>query len=176
MSSGRWHGYVWWWQGHGGTSCHSPSQVYVRRGYLAYELNSLQHRQLSDGTCLVEFQFVLPSSHPNRYGGLCTPILFPLHMVLFAKLLGLYHLLHARPLEGTAHRALPLPVEQDEPSLGQGPMWNLRGPCWTQERCLHSWLMASLLPHAGCLSPSASPTLTWPGTALSSSWTVAFVL
>ncbi|KAM9625723.1 acetyl-CoA carboxylase 2 isoform 2-T2 [Morphnus guianensis] len=40
-------------------------EVYVRRGYLAYELNSLQHRQLSDGTCLVEFQFVLPSSHPN---------------------------------------------------------------------------------------------------------------
>lgn len=47
-----------------------PFQVYVRRGYLAYELNSLQHRQLSDGTCLVEFQFMLPSSHPNRYGGL----------------------------------------------------------------------------------------------------------
>ncbi|NXD65210.1 ACACB carboxylase, partial [Eolophus roseicapillus] len=41
-------------------------EVYVRRGYLAYELNSLQHRQLSDGTCLVEFQFMLPSSHPNR--------------------------------------------------------------------------------------------------------------
>lgn len=80
------------------------------------------------------------------------------------------------PLEGTAHHALPLPVEQDEPSLGQGPMWDLCGPCWTQERCLHSWLMASLLPHAGCPSPSASPTLTWPGTALSSSWTVAFVL
>ncbi|XP_009995147.1 PREDICTED: acetyl-CoA carboxylase 2 [Chaetura pelagica] len=41
-------------------------EVYVRRGYIAYELNSLQHRQLSDGTCLVEFQFILPSSHPNR--------------------------------------------------------------------------------------------------------------
>ncbi|KFP87024.1 Acetyl-CoA carboxylase 2, partial [Acanthisitta chloris] len=40
-------------------------EVYVRRGYIAYELNSLQHRQLSDGTCLVEFQFMLPSSHPN---------------------------------------------------------------------------------------------------------------
>lgn len=47
-----------------------PSQVYVRRGYIAYELNSLQHRQLSDGTCLVEFQFMLPFSHPNRYGTL----------------------------------------------------------------------------------------------------------
>lgn len=41
--------------------------MYVRRGYIAYELNSLQHRQLSDGTCLVEFQFMLPFSHPNRY-------------------------------------------------------------------------------------------------------------
>uniref|UniRef100_A0A8D2KPK5 acetyl-CoA carboxylase n=1 Tax=Urocitellus parryii TaxID=9999 RepID=A0A8D2KPK5_UROPR len=40
-------------------------QVYVRRGYIAYELNSLQHRQLPDGTCVVEFQFMLPSSHPN---------------------------------------------------------------------------------------------------------------
>uniref|UniRef100_A0A8D0GX21 acetyl-CoA carboxylase n=1 Tax=Sphenodon punctatus TaxID=8508 RepID=A0A8D0GX21_SPHPU len=41
-------------------------EVYVRRGYIAYELNSLQHRQLTDGTCVVEFQFMLPSSHPNR--------------------------------------------------------------------------------------------------------------
>uniref|UniRef100_A0A8D2PMG0 acetyl-CoA carboxylase n=1 Tax=Zosterops lateralis melanops TaxID=1220523 RepID=A0A8D2PMG0_ZOSLA len=44
-------------------------EVYVRRGYIAYELHSLQHQQLSDGTCLVEFQFMLPSSHPNRYRG-----------------------------------------------------------------------------------------------------------
>ncbi|XP_072271466.1 acetyl-CoA carboxylase 2 isoform X2 [Pyxicephalus adspersus] len=41
-------------------------EVYVRRGYIAYELNSLQHHQLQDGTCVVEFQFMLPSSHPNR--------------------------------------------------------------------------------------------------------------
>lgn len=41
-------------------------EVYVRRGYIAYELNSLQHRELPDGTCVVEFQFMLPSSHPNR--------------------------------------------------------------------------------------------------------------
>ncbi|XP_068095507.1 acetyl-CoA carboxylase 2 isoform X1 [Hyperolius riggenbachi] len=41
-------------------------EVYVRRGYIAYELNSLQHNQLKDGTCVVEFQFMLPSSHPNR--------------------------------------------------------------------------------------------------------------
>lgn len=55
----------------------SPSQVYVRRGYIAYELNSLQHRQLLDGTCLVEFQFMLPSSHPNRYGSPCMPVPLP---------------------------------------------------------------------------------------------------
>ncbi|OWK61182.1 Acetyl-CoA carboxylase 2 [Lonchura striata] len=41
-------------------------EVYVRRGYIAYELHSLQHQQLSDGTSLVEFKFMLPSSHPNR--------------------------------------------------------------------------------------------------------------
>ena len=44
----------------------------MRRGYIAYELNSLQHRQLPDGTCVVEFQFMLPSSHPNRYGAVHT--------------------------------------------------------------------------------------------------------
>lgn len=42
------------------------SQVYVRRAYIAYELNSVQHRQLKDNTCIVEFQFMLPTSHPNR--------------------------------------------------------------------------------------------------------------
>ncbi|XP_053325093.1 acetyl-CoA carboxylase 2 isoform X2 [Spea bombifrons] len=41
-------------------------EVYVRRGYIAYELNSLHHHQLQDGTRVVEFQFMLPSSHPNR--------------------------------------------------------------------------------------------------------------
>uniref|UniRef100_A0A8C3P578 Acetyl-CoA carboxylase beta n=1 Tax=Cyanoderma ruficeps TaxID=181631 RepID=A0A8C3P578_9PASS len=46
--------------------CPENLKVYVRRGYIAYELHSLQHQQLSDGTCLVEFQFMLPSSHPNR--------------------------------------------------------------------------------------------------------------
>ncbi|KAJ3588849.1 hypothetical protein NHX12_009703, partial [Muraenolepis orangiensis] len=40
--------------------------VYVRRAYIAYELNSVQHRQLFDNTCVVEFQFMLPTSHPNR--------------------------------------------------------------------------------------------------------------
>ncbi|CAJ0938468.1 unnamed protein product [Ranitomeya imitator] len=46
--------------------CPENLKVYVRRGYIAYELNSLQHHQLLDGTCVVEFQFMLPSSHPNR--------------------------------------------------------------------------------------------------------------
>ncbi|XP_066466005.1 acetyl-CoA carboxylase 2 isoform X2 [Tiliqua scincoides] len=46
--------------------CMAALEVYVRRAYIAYELNSLQHRQLTDGTCVVEFQFMLPSSHPNR--------------------------------------------------------------------------------------------------------------
>ncbi|XP_056384806.1 acetyl-CoA carboxylase 2 isoform X2 [Hyla sarda] len=46
--------------------CMAALEVYVRRGYIAYELNSLQHHQLLDGTCVVEFQFMLPSSHPNR--------------------------------------------------------------------------------------------------------------
>ncbi|XP_062873532.1 acetyl-CoA carboxylase 2 isoform X2 [Trichomycterus rosablanca] len=46
--------------------CMAALEVYVRRGYIAYDLNSLQHHQLKDGTCAVHFQFMLPSSHPNR--------------------------------------------------------------------------------------------------------------
>ncbi|XP_036076250.1 acetyl-CoA carboxylase 2 isoform X1 [Rousettus aegyptiacus] len=46
--------------------CMASLEVYVRRAYIAYELNSLQHRELPDGTCVVEFQFMLPISHPNR--------------------------------------------------------------------------------------------------------------
>ncbi|XP_039627737.1 acetyl-CoA carboxylase isoform X2 [Polypterus senegalus] len=46
--------------------CMAALEVYVRRAYIAYELNSLQHHQLQDGTCVVDFQFMLPSSHPNR--------------------------------------------------------------------------------------------------------------
>uniref|UniRef100_A0A8C2PQS0 acetyl-CoA carboxylase n=1 Tax=Cyprinus carpio TaxID=7962 RepID=A0A8C2PQS0_CYPCA len=51
--------------------CMAALEVYVQRGYIAYELNSLQHHQLQDGTCAVDFQFMLPSSHPNR---LCAPV------------------------------------------------------------------------------------------------------
>jgi hypothetical protein len=41
-------------------------EVYLRRSYIAYELNSVQHYFLSNGDCLVEFQLQLPSNHPNR--------------------------------------------------------------------------------------------------------------
>ncbi|XP_075875662.1 acetyl-CoA carboxylase isoform X1 [Nelusetta ayraudi] len=46
--------------------CMAALEVYVRRAYIAYELNSIQHHQMQDGTCAVDFQFMLPSSHPNR--------------------------------------------------------------------------------------------------------------
>ncbi|XP_076818165.1 acetyl-CoA carboxylase-like isoform X1 [Clavelina lepadiformis] len=41
-------------------------EVYVRRSYIAYELNSVQHHEIGDNTCVLEFQFMLPTSHPNR--------------------------------------------------------------------------------------------------------------
>lgn len=41
-------------------------EVYIRRAYIAYDLNCLVHRQLPTGMCVVEFRFVLPRSHPNR--------------------------------------------------------------------------------------------------------------
>ncbi|XP_062816368.1 acetyl-CoA carboxylase 2 isoform X2 [Anolis carolinensis] len=51
--------------------CMAALEVYVRRAYVAYELQGLQHRPLTDGTCLLQFQFRLPSSHPNR---VCVPM------------------------------------------------------------------------------------------------------
>ncbi|CAF1116980.1 unnamed protein product [Rotaria sordida] len=41
-------------------------EVYVRRSYISYDLNSIQHRFLSDGTCAVQFTLYLPHNHPNR--------------------------------------------------------------------------------------------------------------
>ncbi|KAB7507632.1 Acetyl-CoA carboxylase [Armadillidium nasatum] len=41
-------------------------EVYVRRAYISYELTCLQHKELSKDVCIVFFQFLLPSSHPNR--------------------------------------------------------------------------------------------------------------
>ncbi|XP_075875663.1 acetyl-CoA carboxylase isoform X2 [Nelusetta ayraudi] len=52
--------------------CMAALEVYVRRAYIAYELNSIQHHQMQDGTCAVDFQFMLPSSHPNRFP--CLPV------------------------------------------------------------------------------------------------------
>ncbi|ESP03134.1 hypothetical protein LOTGIDRAFT_199489 [Lottia gigantea] len=40
-------------------------EVYIRRAYIAYELNCLQHVRLDNGVCIVEFRFLLPRSHPN---------------------------------------------------------------------------------------------------------------
>uniref|UniRef100_A0A4W6GBA3 acetyl-CoA carboxylase n=1 Tax=Lates calcarifer TaxID=8187 RepID=A0A4W6GBA3_LATCA len=68
--------------------CMAALEVYVRRAYIAYELNSIQHHQLQDGTCAVDFQFMLPSSHPNR-GSSPTlnsgPVLLSLPMCLFFR-------------------------------------------------------------------------------------------
>lgn len=41
-------------------------EVYVRRSYTSYELTCLQHKDLSESLCVVHFEFLLPSSHPNR--------------------------------------------------------------------------------------------------------------
>ncbi|BFZ10005.1 hypothetical protein BsWGS_13044 [Bradybaena similaris] len=41
-------------------------EVYIRRAYIAYEMNCMQHSQLDDGRCVVDFKFLLPRSHPNR--------------------------------------------------------------------------------------------------------------
>ncbi|XP_029649542.1 acetyl-CoA carboxylase-like isoform X2 [Octopus sinensis] len=41
-------------------------EVYVRRAYTAYELVCLRHDQLLNSLCVVEFKFLLPTSHPNR--------------------------------------------------------------------------------------------------------------
>ncbi|XP_054720089.1 acetyl-CoA carboxylase-like [Uloborus diversus] len=41
-------------------------EVYVRRAYISYELTCLKHACLVSGTCAALFQFLLPSSHPNR--------------------------------------------------------------------------------------------------------------
>ncbi|KAH9518470.1 hypothetical protein Btru_016876 [Bulinus truncatus] len=41
-------------------------EVYIRRAYIAYEMNCMQHSQLGNGRCVVEFKFLLPRSHPNR--------------------------------------------------------------------------------------------------------------
>ncbi|XP_050530810.1 acetyl-CoA carboxylase isoform X6 [Daktulosphaira vitifoliae] len=46
--------------------CNAALEVYVRRVYISYDLTCLQHLELSGEIPLVHFQFLLPSSHPNR--------------------------------------------------------------------------------------------------------------
>ncbi|KAL1454989.1 hypothetical protein WDU94_009115 [Cyamophila willieti] len=46
--------------------CNAALEVYVRRVYMSYDLNTVQHLELSGEIPLVHFQFLLPSSHPNR--------------------------------------------------------------------------------------------------------------
>lgn len=52
-------------------------QVYVRRAYIAYDLNCIQHDLLKGDLCIVEFQFLLPSSHPNRFHQRKTSYMLP---------------------------------------------------------------------------------------------------
>ncbi|CAG0886140.1 unnamed protein product [Darwinula stevensoni] len=41
-------------------------QVYVRRAYVSYEIHCLRHLDIGLETCVVQFSFLLPTSHPNR--------------------------------------------------------------------------------------------------------------
>ena len=45
-----------------------PPQVYVRRSYTAYDVTCVQHEELEGGMPIVQWQFLLPLSHPNRCG------------------------------------------------------------------------------------------------------------
>ena len=47
------------------TSLSCP-QVYVRRSYTAYDVTCVQHEMLDENTTIVQWQFLLPTSHPNR--------------------------------------------------------------------------------------------------------------
>ncbi|XP_056647760.1 acetyl-CoA carboxylase isoform X2 [Diorhabda sublineata] len=46
--------------------CNAALEVYVRRAYTSYDINCLQHLELSGEVPLVHFTFTLPPSHPNR--------------------------------------------------------------------------------------------------------------
>lgn len=46
--------------------CHAALEVYVRRAYTSYDITCLQHLELSCEVPIVHFQFLLPSTHPNR--------------------------------------------------------------------------------------------------------------
>nr|CAD7455142.1 unnamed protein product [Timema tahoe] len=46
--------------------CNASLEVYVRRAYISYELTCLQLMDMSGEISLVQYQFLLPKSHPNR--------------------------------------------------------------------------------------------------------------
>ncbi|KAG5900050.1 hypothetical protein JTB14_016026 [Gonioctena quinquepunctata] len=46
--------------------CNAALEVYVRRSFTSYDINCLQHLELSGEVPLVHFIFMLPPSHPNR--------------------------------------------------------------------------------------------------------------
>lgn len=46
--------------------CHAALEVYVRRAYTSYDITTLQHLELSCEVPIVHFQFMLPTTHPNR--------------------------------------------------------------------------------------------------------------
>lgn len=46
--------------------CMASLEVYLRRAYISYDLTRLEHLELSGEICCIHFQFLLPSSHPNR--------------------------------------------------------------------------------------------------------------
>jgi len=41
-------------------------EVYIRRAFVSYDVECLQHQRLAQGQSCVHFQFLLPQSHPNR--------------------------------------------------------------------------------------------------------------
>ena len=41
-------------------------EVYIRRAFISYDVEGLQHQRLPQGQSFVHFQFLLPQSHPNR--------------------------------------------------------------------------------------------------------------
>ncbi|PSN52685.1 Acetyl-CoA carboxylase [Blattella germanica] len=46
--------------------CNASLEVYVRRAYISYELTCLQLLELTGEISVIHFQFLLPTSHPNR--------------------------------------------------------------------------------------------------------------
>ena len=41
-------------------------KVYVRRAYIAYDVTCVIQDELLNGITVVEWQFLLPETHPNR--------------------------------------------------------------------------------------------------------------